>query len=153
MKTKINSFLKLNVIKLIMAFGMLLVISACNSTRVKDEQSNDPVKELNDLEEEVAEMVYSEKQEIISEGDSLLNVFDNKLTNYENKLDRKNEKITEETRELISDLKFQRDVLQNKLEKIGAQTEKNWESFKTDMEQDMEEFKLSLKDFFKNNNV
>ena len=55
-----------------------------------------------------------------------------------------------ETKEILDNLKAERDTLNIKLTKIENRSERNWEEFKTELEQDMGKFSSKVKEFFKN---
>ena len=56
--------------------------------------------------------------------------------------------MDDKTKEMLAQLKLQRDTLRLKIEKIDQQTDKNWNVFRMEIQKDVQQFARDANGFF-----
>lgn len=144
---------KVNHVKMIWLVvpAFLFAFGSCNSASDKKNNKSELSEEVQDVKNEVDEIVDTQKKELKNELDSVVADFDEQINSMEQKIKSSNKKLDAKTEEVLNGLKAERDTLYMKIDMIGNQTEQNWESFKEEVNHDANQFKESVKDFFKDN--
>jgi hypothetical protein len=152
MKSKVN-FKKEAVtvkISIFMLLVVLLSVISCDSAKNKkqNEKKTKLSEQVLDVEGDLVKIAEMQKKEMKRKVDSVITDFNSQLEKYESSINKRNQKMSAETRELLNNIKAERDSLNKKMSEMKKQTEKTWTYFKEQLEQDIKKFSASVKGFF-----
>jgi hypothetical protein len=135
-----------NTKQILLALGVVVLISlnACNHQNNKKANYTDSEQQSNDeIMQEWSDMEDSTQQ--------AFDTFKSRLTDFEKSAAKANKRIAVEKQQAIINLIAKQDSIEKDLSLSKKMTKKDWDKFKTELQQELDKFKENMNAFFKNN--
>ncbi len=129
----------------------LFTISCKNADREQKGDKKEFSQGVQHVNKELNKVTVMEQDKLKDKIDSVIADFNVQINEFESELNEGNRRMDANTEELLNDLKADRDTLKMKLNVIENQSEKQWKVYKKELEHDVDQFTMNVKDFFQNN--
>ncbi len=132
------------ILNTIIAITFLAGMSACNNMGSNQNGQSGMEEQV----EETKADIQQDKDKLKSEIQDAIDDFDQKIDKFQANLKESGKEMDDKTKEAIDELKDERAKLKLRLDEIGDKTRENWEEFKNKAENQTQEFKQGINDFF-----
>jgi len=138
--------------QLILVLSLLFLISfnACDQSN-QNKKSQDKTK----LEKKISDIktnIKKEREKIEAELNRTVKEFDDKIAVLEDDLEKTGGKLDDTKKNILMNLKAQRDSIKAEAQTVKNVSKENWNDFKNKVSKETKDFNKSVKDFFDTEN-